>query len=213
MLYGWLGLRHGNFLLRVGVLTARTVPSDPVTRIDAHMSTSWMSPKLAPADVSVAGRGSYARVEIAPGEVVVAFGGKVVAGDVFAAPAGPPPVVVDSGRRRPVPRRARTGRAARHGEPLVRPELRDPGQHPPRRHPSHRGRRRGLLRLRHVGRQSVRRVRLLMRRRIVSGPHHRERLVAARADRTVSGLVLRVSPGRASTVTSASTRPRSARRC
>ncbi len=44
-----------------------------------------MSPKLAPADVSVAGRGSYARVEISPGEVVVAFGGKVVAGDVFAA--------------------------------------------------------------------------------------------------------------------------------
>ena len=49
------------------------------------MFTSWMSPKLAAADVALAGRGSYARVEIAPGEVVVAFGGKVVAGDVFAA--------------------------------------------------------------------------------------------------------------------------------
>lgn len=44
-----------------------------------------MSPKLAPADVAVAGRGSHARVEISPGEVVVAFGGQVVSGDVFAA--------------------------------------------------------------------------------------------------------------------------------
>jgi len=55
-----------------------------VVDADAALSTSWMSPKLAPADVASAGRGSYARVEISPGEVVVAFGGKVVAGNVFA---------------------------------------------------------------------------------------------------------------------------------
>ena len=61
----------------------RRAPS--VDDADAGLPTSWMSPKLAPADVSVAGRGSYARVEISPGEVVVAFGGKVVACDVFAA--------------------------------------------------------------------------------------------------------------------------------
>jgi uncharacterized protein len=48
-----------------------------------------MSPKLIPADVTIAGRGTYARVAIATGEVVVAFGGHVVSGDVFAGlPAG-----------------------------------------------------------------------------------------------------------------------------
>ena len=43
-----------------------------------------MSPKLIPADVTIAGRGSYARVAIAPGEVVAAFGGHMVSADVFA---------------------------------------------------------------------------------------------------------------------------------
>ena len=76
------------------------VPSTPVTRISdtrtheteprrppggsAALSMSWMSPKLVPADLSSAGRGTHARVEIAAGEVVVAFGGYMVSGDVFA---------------------------------------------------------------------------------------------------------------------------------
>jgi hypothetical protein len=46
---------------------------------------SWMSPKLVPADLSIAGRGTHARVEIAAGEVVAAFGGYMASGDVFAA--------------------------------------------------------------------------------------------------------------------------------
>jgi uncharacterized protein len=43
-----------------------------------------MSPKLIPADIAIAGRGTHARVPIAPGEVVAAFGGYMVSGDVFA---------------------------------------------------------------------------------------------------------------------------------
>jgi len=43
-----------------------------------------MSPKLIPADTAIAGRGTHARVAIAPGEVVAAFGGYMVSGDVFA---------------------------------------------------------------------------------------------------------------------------------
>ena len=81
---------------------ATTVPSVPVTRIaadcgppsvepraavdaaDPPLATSWMSPKLVPADIAIAGRGTHARVAIAPGEVVAAFGGYMVSGDVFA---------------------------------------------------------------------------------------------------------------------------------
>ena len=46
---------------------------------------SWMSPKLVPADVTIAGRGTHARVAIAAGEAVAAFGGYMVQGDVLAA--------------------------------------------------------------------------------------------------------------------------------
>jgi uncharacterized protein len=44
-----------------------------------------MSPRLVPADTAVAGRGTHALVDIAAGEVVVAFGGHVVDGEVFGA--------------------------------------------------------------------------------------------------------------------------------
>jgi hypothetical protein len=62
-----------------------TEPARAAHAADAALSTSWMSPKLVPADITIAGRGTYALVEIAAGEVVVAFGVSMVAGDVFAA--------------------------------------------------------------------------------------------------------------------------------
>jgi len=52
--------------------------------VGAALTISWMSPKLIPADIAIAGRGTHARVAIAPGEVVAAFGGYMVSGDVFA---------------------------------------------------------------------------------------------------------------------------------
>ncbi len=48
------------------------------------MSFGWMSPKLARADITIAGQGTHALAEIAAGEVVAAFGGYMVPADVFA---------------------------------------------------------------------------------------------------------------------------------
>jgi uncharacterized protein len=60
-------------------------PAPVANATEAVLSTSWMSPKLVPGDITIAGRGTHALVEIAAGEVVVAFGGFMVDGDVFAA--------------------------------------------------------------------------------------------------------------------------------